>query len=1057
MFLITSCIIIGFNGFPQVQITSFQLPGDDPNGGILVQLGTVLTSPSPIGVQLGTIKMAIGYQGVNLGTVTGTGVNLVKGDNNINLSGTLIPQTDNASLAKVGELFSNYIAGKLSNTTAVGLSCAPDGVNPIRWLSTGFESVVLNVGLTAGSPVKIINGIRLGYLDLSFNPAAPYSPSLNAPGVIANFQLPFGFSIDISQVSQNVSLGINNTDNTATDYFALMQTPLSPATSNQQNGTIAFALTNTNLVGIPGKESTFNMYNYELTASQNYTFMVSGTASTVAKTPIGNVTLNGVNFTVPSTLEGLQFLNSSATTINSLDVVGGTSSGLSLAISVTMENPSDFSINTGDVNFNMGASGTTLGVVTLNNLTLARGTNTVNATSVFDPKSSDVGLNLLSTFVMGQANSVDITGNANSTSIASLAEALGNISLSSTLPGLTTALVQGASISIANNSIATGIVPVKVSIANPFTAGMSISSIVAANTFQGMPIGNINQDISSNPFIIGGKSTGTSQPLDMSMNMDPANIALLLRNLAVSGGMDTTALDALLTLGGFSIDGQQHIGASSDIFKGFNIVQYVQQAMTHLSVDLSVTSTVTIGEYSVGLSFSQSAVKVSADDSITALIPVVGQTIVQSIVDGSVLAFETIVLSNVAEGSFTVQMKGSISNTGPMDATIKFPQPLDVHWQGQLLGTVTMADINAVADQGAQFDVQGTFTVSNGDSMGTFAAYLINNDEFKWEIIGSSISVSALGYTFTGVSLQKDVTLKGASGFKNAVTVNSFDLPSNDPAGGVTLNVDVSISNPSQVGFNLGGASFENYFGSVDIGPLSSKGGANFAPVSTSRMSMTGRLIPQTTQAGITAITTIFGHYLSGQSSTLTIYGDSGSGANGQVSWLTKAFKTIKIENVVLPGPTTIPTLIPAITMKNLQLDFTKDQWAPSTSSSDTEAKLQSPFGFPINVVQLNMKVQASYNGHAIASLDVPTSAASTSSDGIITTGFNGIPFKVQDHDGFSDFNHDLTLGSGVTFGLQGTSNAVAQTAVGTLSLPGISFDVSTSLAGKNSIHFFFF
>ncbi|OAC98526.1 hypothetical protein MUCCIDRAFT_133845, partial [Mucor lusitanicus CBS 277.49] len=133
----------------------------------------------PIGVQLGTIKLAIGYDGVPLGMVTAQNVNLAKGENNILLKGTLSPHNDTASLDKIGVLFSNYVAGQLSNTTAVGVSCAPDGVNPIGWLSEGFSTVNLNVGLTAGAPLKIINGVSMGYLDLKFDPAAPYSPVAN--------------------------------------------------------------------------------------------------------------------------------------------------------------------------------------------------------------------------------------------------------------------------------------------------------------------------------------------------------------------------------------------------------------------------------------------------------------------------------------------------------------------------------------------------------------------------------------------------------------------------------------------------------------------------------------------------------------------------------------------------------------------------------------------------------------------------------------------------------------------------------------------------------------
>ncbi|RCI04658.1 hypothetical protein CU098_010147 [Rhizopus stolonifer] len=1042
-------VLNGMNGFPNVKINSFQLPGDDPNGGILVELGTILESPSPIGVQLGTIKMAIGYDGVPLGYVQGSNVNLVKGDNNIVLKGTLTPQNDTTALQKVGVLFSNYVAGQLSNTTALGVSCAPDGVNPINWLSEGFKSVSLNVGLSAGSPLKIINGVNMGHLDLKFDANTPYAPVANAPSVTANFQLPFGFSLNITEVAQNITLAVN-TSGAETENFAVMQAPFSPAVSDLKSGTIVFGINNTAISGITGKEAIYNQYTYELTASSNYTFMISGLASTKTMTPIGPILLTGINFTVPTTLHGLQFLNSTPTVINSLDVTGGTSDGLNLAINVTMENPSDFSLSTGDVSFNMGASDTTLGLVTLSNLVLNRGQNTVAASASFDPKSSDVGQNLLSTFIMGSDNGVEITGYSNSTNIASLMNALSAVSLSSTLPGLKTALIQGSSMSVLPDTLQTSMVGVKVSIANPFSAGLSISKVVAAATFAGMPVGNIDQDISSNPFIVPGKATAQSQALNMNMNLEPAAVALLLRTLAVQANLDTRALDALFGLGGFNIDGQEDIKADSSLFSNFNVSQYVMDAMKALKVDLTLSSTIRIGQYTNDLAFSQGNVAVATDSSVTALIPIVGQPIVQQIVDGSVLGFDTIVLSSVTEGSFNVQMKGSIANTGPMDATISFPSPLTISWQGKKLGTVSMSAINAKADVGASFDVQGSFTVANGDDMASFAAYLINNESFEWEITTSDVSVNALGFTFNKISLHKFVTLAGSNGFKDAVTVQSFDLPSNDPAGGITLTAKTTIYNPSQIGFNLGGAGFETYFGDVDLGPLASDGAAYFAPRSSSNINMKGRLIPQTTKEGIVAITTVFGHYLAGQSSTLTVKGMSGSGNNGQVSWLTSAFKTISIENVVLPGPSSVPVLIPSVEMKTLEMDFTKDPWAPPTSSSQVEAQLKNPFGFPLSVKQLDMKVAANYNGNLVANLDVPISPATTSSTGLITTGFTNVPFKVANKELFAGFVQLLTLSPQVTFGLKGVSNAVADTAVGTLTLPGVGFDVQTHLNGFN-------
>ncbi|KAG2207252.1 hypothetical protein INT46_008870 [Mucor plumbeus] len=1037
----------GMNGFPNVKIESFELPGDDPAGGILVELGTVLTSPSPIGVQLGTIALAIGYDGVALGNVKAENVNLQKGENKILLKGTLVPQNDTNSLDKVGALFSNYVSGVISNTSATGISAAPDGVNAIEWLSEGFKTVQLNVALGAAEPLKIIKAVSMGYLDLKFDSANPYSPIVTAPSVNANFQIPFGFSLNITQVTQNISLAVN-TSGTETTDFAVIQVPLVPAVSDQKAGTLKFAIDNSAIAGIPGEESVFNQYTYALTASNNYTFMVSGNASTKTQTPIGPITLGGISFTVPTSLNGLQFLNSTATVINSLDVTGGTSENLLLGINVTMENPSDFSISTGDVSFVMGASGTDLGLVMLKNLSLARGPNTVLAEATFDPKSSDVGQNLLSTFVMGQNNGVQISGYQNSTSISSLAGPLSVVSLSSTLPGLKTALIQGGALTVLPDTTKTGIVGVKVSIANPFTAGLSITKVTAAATFVGMPVGNIDQDISNSPYVIPGKATAESQDLNMNMNIEPASVALLLRTLAVQANMDTKSLDALLGLGGFNIAGQEEVSADASMFTNFNISTYVLDAMKALKVDLSLSSGLTIGDYSSDLAFSQSSIAISTDNTVLQLIPIVGQPIVQQIVDGAVLAFESVILSAPTNNDFTVQMKGSITKSGPMDATISFPTPLNVAWQGKALGTVSMPDINAKADVGASFDVTGKFTISNTDDMATFAAYMINNQDFVWDITTQDVSVNALGFTFTKITMEKFITLAGAGGFKDAVTINSFDLPSNDPAGGITLTAQTSIKNPSQVGFNLAGVAFETFYKSVDLGPLASNGAAVFPPQGTASIAMKGRLIPQDSAEGLKAITEVFDNYLSANDSLVDVKGVSGSGPNGEVSWLTSAFKTLTIQNVILPGPKTKPELIPAITMKDMQLDFTKDQWAPPTGSNNVQAQLKSPFGFPLGVSQLNMQVTANYQGHDVASLQVPDEKATTSTSGLVTTQFKDVPFKVIDKTIFTGFVQLLTLSPSVTFGLEGTTNAIAETAVGALSLKNIGFNVDTTLSG---------
>jgi hypothetical protein len=56
----------------------------------------------------------------------------------------------------------------------------------------------------------------------------------------------------------------------------------------------------------------------------------------------------------------------------------------------------------------------------------------------------------------------------------------------------------------------------------------------------------------------------------------------------------------------------------------------------------------------------------------------------------------------------------------------------------------------------------------------------------------------AQGITVSDISFPgKTVILKGFNNLKNGVTVKSFDLPGNDPAGGIHLTLDTTFSNVS--------------------------------------------------------------------------------------------------------------------------------------------------------------------------------------------------------------------------------------------------------------------
>ena len=90
---------------------------------------------------------------------------------------------------------------------------------------------------------------------------------------------------------------------------------------------------------------------------------------------------------------------------------------------------------------------------------------------------------------------------------------------------------------------------VTVDLVNPLTAGFEITQITSSVTSHGLALGTIE---TATNFSAAGKSTTTSPPLDLNMNSDPATLFTLTRVLAVQAGLDTTPLDGIVALGGYS-------------------------------------------------------------------------------------------------------------------------------------------------------------------------------------------------------------------------------------------------------------------------------------------------------------------------------------------------------------------------------------------------------------------------------------------------------------------------------------------------------------------------
>ncbi|RPD54538.1 hypothetical protein L226DRAFT_261326 [Lentinus tigrinus ALCF2SS1-7] len=179
----------GMNNFGRARLARrLQAARDDPAGGIVFSATTGLDNSSAFNVNLGT----------------GSGANTVikPGSNAVTLDGRLVPQTGTDALATTFELFTKYLNGEQADVVATGKSSIQADGRAVSWLSAGLTALELHVPFVApGGAVSPIKAITIGDMSLEFSTHAPWAPVSNSRTVLAAMELPFGFGLEIEEIS----------------------------------------------------------------------------------------------------------------------------------------------------------------------------------------------------------------------------------------------------------------------------------------------------------------------------------------------------------------------------------------------------------------------------------------------------------------------------------------------------------------------------------------------------------------------------------------------------------------------------------------------------------------------------------------------------------------------------------------------------------------------------------------------------------------------------------------------------------------------------------------
>ncbi|KAG5653629.1 hypothetical protein H0H81_011855 [Sphagnurus paluster] len=1035
----------GFNGLKGgVKIKTFDLPSNDPAGGIHLTLEAATTNPSQVGISLSSIGFDTYVGDVMIAPVLSGPTTLASGSTtDMSLVGRLIPQDSAAGLSTVSGVFNNFVHGKDSNVEVRGSSAGPNDVcfscaqtsfpladkhpNQVTWLNEGIKSLRIATVLPNRGPLKVIKSIALNQLQLIFTDKTAYNPLTTSRSTDAAFTLPFNFPLDIAALEQTLTVGFEGTS------FAQLVLPKAPSNTDVQNRIIHLTFDDVPFAVFGDKHSTFDKFVAATTVGKTQNLRLSGSANADAKTAVGLLSLQGIDFDVDSSIDGLEGLNTKPVVVGNVDVAHGFSDYLLIKVDKRLAH------QTGGWRLlyrSVPEAATCYGLTISKDVHYAPQGGAVSA-----------GRALLQNFLQGIDVDTTIAGTTGSTSIPSLKSALSQIRLSPVkIPASNDTLIKSASLVFPLDIVKTGVASTSFTLANPFTASINLLKIAATASYHGVVLGKINAiDASAHPIHADGHGSVTSPLLPLQFNTQPLAIIQLLTVASQEAHVDLGPLTQLFQFIVANPTFNPPVVTSVDTNSPtcvsgnqFDAAGAILKTLAGLKVDLSVDTSVKLDDYKTALF----------------LIGAVAGPVAQHLVDISVLQFAEANITNISDSGFDLSLAGSLTNVGPLDASIEFTEPLTVTWQGKDIATITLPPVCAAAGAGVpEYRTNARLNIIDSSEFTSFATFLLHNPSFDWTISSKKLRLTALGTIFDNVALSKVVSFKAFNGLPG-VTIGNFQLPSDDPAGGIHIETDAFIPSPAQLGIDLGTVTYQAYFVDTLVGPLTGKN-LYLAPNSQTTNHLSGRIQPQSGK-DLENIGVLFSKFLAGENQTLIVKGESvqPDGSNGPVTWLSTAFKTLELE-VILPGQKF--DVIQSIALNDLRVTMvTPDQaFAPPTSSDFTLAKYKNPFGFSLQVIEAGQTLVLESHGVDIAQLTLPKVPAvggvSTGNVADLVISFKDQPLQALNPTAFAQMFAGVTLLDELDLTLKGSADVTAVTAIGNVALTGIAFNVPSSLKGINS------
>ncbi|KAI9598377.1 hypothetical protein BDF19DRAFT_411078 [Syncephalis fuscata] len=502
----------GMQNFPNVKLKSFDLPSNHALGGIAMNADASMDNPSPFGIDLGDLTFDIFYNDLRIVSANVTGVKVTPGTNQMAMQGRLLPQPRAEDRDNLSGMLSNYITGKPSKTKVVGVEVRPNAQSkPISWLQRGFAGTTLDIVFDGTSSMKFIQSLELGPMGMDLP------------------QLKHGRRM--KKISQDVTVIEGGVE------MATMNVPLTDASGTSASGIMKTGINGVPMSVISSQHAQFSQFVHDLTMGPGKSMNMRGNAVAIVGTAIGDLTIRGVKFDESISIKGFEGLATIPITVNEIIVKGGTAEYLEIQLTVTIGNPADLSMSCGDVFFQLYFSGQLIGRVKIPDMRLKPKENVVHSTVYFMPQTAAAraaGQRMMSDYVAGVENDIGISGYAQSTNIASLQQALGAIRMKTKMPAMHgVTMIRATRVAIDFATVFTRKAKGQVDMFNPLDAPIAVIRMNVKMFYKGASLGDLNQDLSSNPIMLAPKAVSKSPPITVgfALNWDTIKAAF-----AVLGG-----------------------------------------------------------------------------------------------------------------------------------------------------------------------------------------------------------------------------------------------------------------------------------------------------------------------------------------------------------------------------------------------------------------------------------------------------------------------------------------------------------------------------------------